>query len=64
LVVIDQRHFLETKALINELIANGILEENIEVIVYERHKKSTNNVQNTFSSKHLKWNAEIEQSCC
>lgn len=60
-VVIDQRHFSETKAFINELIANGILEENIEVIVHrEATKKSINNVRPTFSSKHLKWNAEID----
>jgi hypothetical protein len=30
-VVIDQRHFSETKAFINELIANGILQKKIEV---------------------------------
>ncbi|MEZ7498020.1 hypothetical protein QO200_04640 [Flavobacterium sp. Arc3] len=60
-VIIDQRHFLETNAFINELIANGILEENIEVVVYrEAVKKSTNNVRATFSSKHLEWNAEID----
>jgi len=60
-VIIDQRHFSETNAFIKELIANGILEDNIEVIVYrEALKKSTNNVRATFSSKHLKWNAEID----
>jgi hypothetical protein len=30
-LIIDQRYFLETKALIKEFIAHGILKENIEV---------------------------------
>ncbi|CAM3041839.1 DUF6913 domain-containing protein [Flavobacterium frigoris] len=62
-VVIDQRHFSESKSFINELIANGILKENIDVIVYrETLKNSTNNVRAIFSSKHLKWNGKIDNS--
>jgi hypothetical protein len=60
-LVIDQRYFLETDALIKEFIANGILEENIEVIVYgDMFKNNINSGRVTFGSKHLQWNAEID----
>jgi hypothetical protein len=60
-LVIDQRYFLETDALIKEFIANGILKENIEVIVYgDMIKNNINSRRVTFGSKHLKWNAEID----
>jgi hypothetical protein len=52
-LIIDQRYFLETKALIKELIAHGILQENIEVIVYQRLGKPLKRYKNTFSPKHL-----------
>jgi hypothetical protein len=59
-LVIDQRYFVEIKALTTEFIANGILEENIEVIVYrDTFIKSMNMEYTTFGSKHLKWNSVI-----
>ena len=62
-LIIDQRYFLETKALIKEFIAYGVLQENIEVIVYQdRFRKTINSVQNTFSPKHLNWKAEINNT--
>jgi hypothetical protein len=61
-LIIDQRYFLETKALIKEFIAHGILQENIEVIVYHTFRKTINALQNTFSPKHLNWNAEINNT--
>jgi hypothetical protein len=48
-LIIDQRYFLETKALIKELIAHGILQENIEVIVYQDRLGKPLTLQNTFS---------------
>jgi hypothetical protein len=41
-LIIDQRYFLETKALIKEFIAHGILQENIEVITRIRLGKPLN----------------------
>lgn len=62
-VLIDESYFLEKKALIKELTANGILEENIKVIVYkDRFKKNERNSQPAFSSKHIKWNGEIDNT--
>jgi hypothetical protein len=62
-LIIDQRYFVETKTLIKELIANGILRENIEVIIYhDTFRKTNKTAQNTFGPKHLNWNAEINSS--
>lgn len=62
-VVIDEKYFHEKKALIEELIANGITENNIKTIVYrDKNKKDDANSQPTFSIKHLNWKAEITDS--
>jgi hypothetical protein len=50
------------KALIKELIAHGILQENIEVIVYQDTFRKTIKALNKFSPKHLNWNAEINNT--
>lgn len=59
-VLIDESDFPEKEALIEELIAHGIAENNIKTIVYRDNlKKSEVYSQPTFSIKHLSWKAEI-----
>ena len=59
-LLIDESYFSEINLLVNELRLNGILEENIEVLVYRnRLKKNKSISQATFSSKDLNWNATI-----
>jgi hypothetical protein len=59
-LLIDGSYFFEKEALIKELIANGISENNIKTIFYrDKSKKSEVNSQPTFSIKHLNWKAEI-----
>ena len=60
-VLIDESYFFEKEALVQELIANGILERNIKVIVYrDKLKKNETFSQPTFGIKQLNWKAEIE----
>jgi hypothetical protein len=59
-LLIDESYFVEKEALVQELIANGISESNIKVIVYrDKFKKNEVYAQPTFGSKHLNWNVEI-----
>jgi hypothetical protein len=60
-LIVDQRHFSETKSFTNELIGNGFLEEDIEVLFYRAGvTKNTNNVKPAFGAEDLKWNGEID----
>jgi len=62
-LLIDESYFWETKALLKGLADNGILEENIEVIIYrDKLKKNRTNTKPTFTDAHLKWNAAISNS--
>jgi hypothetical protein len=59
-VLIDESYFSEKEALVNELIANGILESNIKIIVYrDKWKKNEVYSQPTFGKKHINWNTQI-----
>jgi hypothetical protein len=59
-VLIDESHFKEKEALVQELINYGFLEKNINVIVYsDKYKKNGVYSQPTFGSVHLNWSAEI-----
>jgi len=59
-LLIDASHFSEKKAFIEELVANGIPEKNIKVIVYkDRFKLNEANSQLGFSAKNLNWNGQI-----
>jgi len=59
-LLVDESYFTETKFLVKELVSNGILEENIEVIVYNNKLKSNNDYPKTvFGSKHLDWKGDI-----
>lgn len=62
-LLIDESYFFEKEAIINEIISNGILENNIKVIVYkDKIKKIEANTKPMFSLKHLNWNAQITNS--
>ena len=59
-LIIDESYFLEKNDLIKELIANGILEENIKIIVYrDKVKKHDSYSQPTFGAKQLNWKGNI-----
>lgn len=59
-LLIDESYFFEKEALVNEIIANGILESNIKILVYkDKIKKNEVNSQPTFGAKHLNWNLKI-----
>ena len=59
-LLIDESYFFEKNALVKELKANGILENDVKLIVY-KDKLRKNEVYSlpTFSIKHLDWKAEI-----
>ena len=60
-LLIDASHFSEKESFIEELVANGIREENIKVIIYNgRFKLNDANSQLGFSDKHLNWKGEIK----
>ena len=59
-LLIDASHFSEKEALIQELVANGISENNIKVIVYnDKDKRTVAHNYTTFGTKHLNWKGEI-----
>ncbi|WP_338408331.1 hypothetical protein [uncultured Flavobacterium sp.] len=59
-VLVDESYFFEKEDLTKELVANGIQEQNIKIIVY-RDKLKNNEVYSkpTFGIKHLNWKGEI-----
>ena len=59
-LLIDESYFFEKDALVKELKANGILEDDVKLIVY-KDKLRKNEIYSlpTFSIKHLDWKAEI-----
>ncbi|WP_291100001.1 MULTISPECIES: DUF6913 domain-containing protein [unclassified Flavobacterium] len=59
-LLVDESYFFEKEALVKELIANGISESNIKIIVYkDKLKKNELFSQPIFGIKHLSWKAEI-----
>ncbi|MGO4817761.1 DUF6913 domain-containing protein [Flavobacterium sp. W22_SRS_FP1] len=59
-LLIDESYFSEINLFRNELILSGILESNIEVLVYrDRLKKNKSVSQATFSANDLNWNGTI-----
>lgn len=62
-LITHQRYFSETEALVKELVATGISEGDIEIVYYIDSGRSNNRKPGTiFSSKDLKWNAEIDNT--
>ena len=59
-LLIDESYFFEKEALVKEIIANGILESNIKILVYrDKLKKNELYSQPTFGANHLNWNLKI-----
>lgn len=59
-LLIDESYFFEKDALVEELKAQGILENNIKLVVYrDKLRKNESYSQPTFSIKHLNWKSEI-----
>jgi hypothetical protein len=59
-LLIDESYFFEKEALIQEIVAGGILINNIKIIVHrDKYKKNEVYLQPTFSIKNLNWKAEI-----
>jgi hypothetical protein len=61
-IIFDESYFYEKEALINELIANGIAEKDIKILVF-KDKIKKNEVFNypVFSHKDLTWLATIDK---
>jgi len=60
-IVFDASYFYEKEGLILELVRNGILEKNIEILVYkDKFKKSEILDIPQFSLKDLNWNASFK----
>ncbi len=59
-LIVDNRNFKQTRSLIDEIIANGIAKENIEVLLF-KSKSNENFVVNTIKleSDNLNWKAQI-----
>ncbi len=59
-LLVDESYFLQKNDLLWELVANGILEENIKIIVYrDKVKKQESYLQPTFGAKQLNWKGNI-----
>ncbi|UFH37519.1 hypothetical protein LNP22_12310 [Flavobacterium flavipigmentatum] len=60
-LLVDESNFRHTKALQKELILNGILPENIKIVVYrDKFKKKKEYVLATFGKKQMNWKGEFE----
>ncbi|QBN17958.1 DUF6913 domain-containing protein [Flavobacterium nackdongense] len=61
-LLIDESYFGDKELLVQELIANGIAETNIKIIVFrDKWKKNESYLLPTFGTKHLNWNAQITE---
>nr|WP_244160772.1 hypothetical protein [Flavobacterium defluvii] len=61
-LLVDESNFRYSKELIQELIANGIVSENIKIAVYRRKfKKKKTYSRPTFGKKHINWRGHISE---
>ena len=62
-IVFDETYFYEKEALVQELVNNGILKNNIQILVF-KNKIKKNEVFDypTFSHKDLSWKATFNKS--
>ncbi|WP_366183743.1 hypothetical protein [Flavobacterium ovatum] len=59
-LLIDENYFSEKIDLISQIVSNGILKEDIQVLVYKnRGNKNKECEYPVFTPKNLNWNAEI-----
>lgn len=62
-VLVDASIFNETESLVKQLEVNGILAENITVLVYsDTFTKLETKKRVVFGAKHLKWNGKISSA--
>lgn len=62
-LLIDESYFAEKEALLQEIFGNGILENNIKILVYRDKLKSNEEyLQTTFGAKHINWNLKINNA--
>ena len=62
-IVFDETYFYEKEALVHELVDNGILESNIQILVFkDKIKKNEVFDYPTFSHKDLSWTATFDKS--
>jgi hypothetical protein len=62
-LLIDESYFFEKEALLQEVIANGIVEHNIKIVVYrDKIKKTEVYSHSTFGSKDMNWNLKIQNA--
>ncbi len=62
-LIIDESRFFQKSKLIDAVIANGILKDNIRVIVYNDKLKSNGVfLYPTFGLKHINWKGEIKEN--
>jgi hypothetical protein len=61
-IVFDESYFYEREALVEELIQNGIIENDIKILVYkDKIKKNEVFEYPVFSHKDLSWHATIDK---
>jgi len=61
-ILFDETYFYEREALVAELVANGISENDISVLVFKNKiKKNDTFDYPTFSHKDLSWTAKIDK---
>ena len=62
-IIFDETYFYEKEALVQELVNNGILENNIQILVFkDKIKKNEVFDYPTFSHKDLSWTATFDKS--
>jgi hypothetical protein len=62
-IIFDESYFYEKEALVQELIKNGIIENNIKILVFkDKIKKNEVFDYPTFSHKDLSWTATFDKS--
>lgn len=61
-IIFDETYFYEKDDLVKELVNEGILETNVEVLVFKNKIKKTETFDYpVFSYKDLSWNGKIEK---
>jgi hypothetical protein len=62
-LVVDESYFLETNTLLKSLLSQGILESNIEVLIYnDKFKKNKRQSFPACSASNLRWNATVDSN--
>lgn len=62
-IVFDETYFHEREALVKELISNGIVHDNIDVLVFKNTiRKNENFEYPVFSNRDLSWAATFDKS--